>query len=499
MISINKKRLFNFLGIVVIAIWLVMMGLQIFSQKFNSSKIKNTYEVEMVDIESAQKEWKEIYLKDRKVGYSVSFIRPFKDGYYIQDEVFLQLNLMGFEKGIYAITQSNVDEKFILKDFVFKMKSGVVSYNISGVVQGNTLLVKTGNDKNKQNSSKIILSEPPVISSGMEHLFKTKKMKVGEGFRVPFFDPSTMVQKEGSFRVAARESIYINKLEYSVFRLEADMFGNTITMWVDDEGTILKEEGLMGLVMIKSSAANASMDIESGEEDFYDISAVSSDKEIPNLGRLTYLKLKLSLKDNIKLKDIPSKTERQNFENGIMMVNIEKTPLGLSNNIYSKNDDFKNFLLPEFNIESDEEEIINRSRAIIGDEKNPYLQAKKIMNWVYENLDKKPVVSIPSALEVLRTREGDCNEHATLLTALLRASAIPARISAGLVYNHGKFYYHAWTEAYLGQWITMDATLNQTPVDVSHLCFVYGNLDRQVELIGLIGRLKIEVLDFGYN
>ena len=106
---------------------------------------------------------------------------------------------------------------------------------------------------------------------------------------------------------------------------------------------------------------------------------------------------------------------------------------------------------------------------------------------------------MPSALEVLRTREGDCNEHATLLTTLLRAAGIPARLCIGLVYTRDKFYYHAWTEAWLGSWISMDATLNQMPADATHIKWAEGNLSRQVEIAQLIGEIKIEVMDFRHD
>jgi transglutaminase-like putative cysteine protease len=161
--------------------------------------------------------------------------------------------------------------------------------------------------------------------------------------------------------------------------------------------------------------------------------------------------------------------------------------------------EIKTFLEPEFNIESDDKAIKAKAREISGDDKNPRSVARKLMKWVYHNLEKKPIVTIPSALEVLRTKVGDCNEHATLLTALLRASKIPARIGIGLVYTREKFFYHAWTEAYTGEWISMDATLNQMPVDATHIKLIEGNLDRQVEIAGLIGTLKLKVMDYHYD
>ena len=48
-------------------------------------------------------------------------------------------------------------------------------------------------------------------------------------------------------------------------------------------------------------------------------------------------------------------------------------------------------------------------------------------------VEKKPTVSLPSALEVLRTRVGDCNEHTALYVAMARSLGLPARIAVGLV------------------------------------------------------------------
>jgi hypothetical protein len=499
MISINKRSLLNLFGIFVVSFWVVMMSLLFKRLELDSTAAENTFETQAGEIDSAQKEWKEIFLKDRKVGYSISFIRPFQEGYFIQDEVFLRLNLLGLDKGIYTITQANVDNKFILKDFTFKMNSGIISYNISGRVQGDRLFVKTGKGKD-QNTREILLSEPPVISAGMEHLFKTRKMYVGETITVPFFDPSTMIQKEAVFRIAAKEIIKINRIGYNAFRLETEIFGSSMTLWVDESGVVLKEQGFIGLVMIKSSAANASRDIESGGDDFYEMAAVPVNRDIPDPQELAFLKLKLSLKDGAALSQIPGKTDRQGIDNGIMTIRKEKMPSRLSRDInYGLDNSLESFLRPEFNIESDAPEIIEKVQAVAGDQKDHLAKAEKLLKWVYDNIEKRPVVSVPSALEVLRTKVGDCNEHATLLTALLRASGIPARLSVGLVYNRGRFYYHAWTEAYFGRWISMDATMNQMPADISHICLVYGNLDKQVEIMGLIGRLKLEVLDFGYH
>jgi transglutaminase-like putative cysteine protease len=73
---------------------------------------------------------------------------------------------------------------------------------------------------------------------------------------------------------------------------------------------------------------------------------------------------------------------------------------------------------------------------------------------------------------------------------------LPARTAVGVMYHprYGRFYYHAWPEVWLGQWVAVDPTWGQFPADASHLRFITGGLARQVELVRLLGRLRIDVV-----
>ena len=99
---------------------------------------------------------------------------------------------------------------------------------------------------------------------------------------------------------------------------------------------------------------------------------------------------------------------------------------------------------------------------------------------------------------MLEARQGDCNEHTVLYVALARALGLPARTAVGLVSIEGRFYYHAWPEVWLGNdWVAVDPTLGQYPADATHLRFLLGGLARQLELVRLIGRLELEVVETG--
>jgi hypothetical protein len=45
----------------------------------------------------------------------------------------------------------------------------------------------------------------------------------------------------------------------------------------------------------------------------------------------------------------------------------------------------------------------------------------------------------------------------------------------------------------------MDSTLNQMPTDATHIKMIEGGLNRQVDIIGLIGRLSLEIVACRYD
>jgi transglutaminase-like putative cysteine protease len=147
-------------------------------------------------------------------------------------------------------------------------------------------------------------------------------------------------------------------------------------------------------------------------------------------------------------------------------------------------------------VQSDDKHIREQAAKIVGKERDAADAAKKLNIWVYETIDKQAVVSIPSAVEVLQQKVGDCNEHTTLYTALARAAGIPARMAAGIVYMKNGFYYHAWPEVWLGEWTAIDPTFGQFPADATHIRFVTGDLAKQAEIMRLVGKLKVDVIEY---
>jgi Transglutaminase-like superfamily len=103
--------------------------------------------------------------------------------------------------------------------------------------------------------------------------------------------------------------------------------------------------------------------------------------------------------------------------------------------------------------------------------------------------------------ESLLRMRGDCSECAVLTAALLRAKGIPSRLAIGFAsVGGGAFIGHAWCEAWLGDWVGVDASLREFPAGVqrARLMVHDGSGDVRVAATNLVlkvvNNLDIEML-----
>jgi len=188
---------------------------------------------------------------------------------------------------------------------------------------------------------------------------------------------------------------------------------------------------------------------------------------------------------------------QQVYRSGVLTIRRETLP-NPRGHPGGAGEDLSVYLRPTPFIQSDHPKIKQKSMEIVSPGDTEGVKAEKIIAWIHKSIEKRPVLSVPSALETLDNRVGDCNEHAVLLAALTRAAGIPSEVEAGLVYLRGRFYYHAWNILFLkekGGWVTADSVFGQMPADVTHIRFVRGGADRQLDLAGLIGKVKLEILE----
>lgn len=151
------------------------------------------------------------------------------------------------------------------------------------------------------------------------------------------------------------------------------------------------------------------------------------------------------------------------------------------------------FLRPELLIESTDLRVQAQARQLAGRSRDPLRVARRLAHWVATAIRVQHTDAAPSAVLALERQRGDGNAHVALFVALARAVGLPARPVAGLLYAQGRFYYHAWAEVYLGDWVALDPTFDQFPADAMRVRLVTGALARPASLVGALGGLTLEV------
>lgn len=109
------------------------------------------------------------------------------------------------------------------------------------------------------------------------------------------------------------------------------------------------------------------------------------------------------------------------------------------------------------------DEIRQLSRQIVGDETNPYLIARKIFQWISDNIPWASAREYSTFANisdyVYQNRHCDCGMHEIFFMTLCRMNGIPTRWQSGWTTTPGQENMHDWGEIYFEPygWLPVDA------------------------------------------
>ena len=451
--------------------------------------------------------WRGVYYRGEKIGFTVSQTIRTDEGFELQEDARLVMTLFGSSSTTTVHTAAWVDTNFSLRSFEFSLDPGTGPTQVSGTINapGSTggagpLLTVAITTSGGTRTEERRLAATPVMALNLSRLLASGGLAAGVRHNWMIFDPATLTNSAVNLRVGEREVVRTRDGVLPAFRVEMSFLGLTTTSWVTDTGEVIREESPLGLMTIRESPEQAQGLAIPGrvQEDLLRMSAVVPvmTQRIDEPRDVRRMRLRLEGAD-LTGSDLDG--AGQTVDGSIIEIRDPQTlQAGPADPEASR------YLGPEAFIESDAPEIIEEAARALEGVSGTRARAERLTRYVNLLLDKKPTVSLPSALEVLRTKVGDCNEHTALFVAMARASGIPARIAVGLVFvrgAQGAFYYHAWPEVYLdegggrGLWLPVDPTLNQFPADGTHIRLVRGGLDQQARIVPLIGRLRMTMLD----
>jgi hypothetical protein len=317
-------------------------------------------------------------------------------------------------------------------------------------------------------------------------------LEIGDVLYVDAFDPLTLTKGTARIECIGVDTLEFNGEEMATKILETEMNGITTKTWVNLNEEVMRIETPVGLVLKRMTQAEALAEMPQRDaEGLIQSVAVRPTGERPFRGAE---RMRIRMTNLPSSAAIPSDEIQREVESGIFEIARPSEPLTNAPtdttpvDAYRSGDPF---------VQVDHPRIVSALDTISSGPDHPWNISKQIYRWVYENIEKVPVLSFPSALDVLQSGEGDCNEHTVLFTALARTADIPTRIAIGLVWSDDLegFYYHAWPEVHVGRWIPMDPTLGQPIADATHIRLLHGSIDQWPRLVPYVGQVEIEVLE----
>jgi len=469
---------------------LFMIRLDLFNKFLYRAK---TLEISAVNLPHAKEAWMNIFQGNRKIGFSHTGLSAENDGYHLQETVLMRINTMGMVQDIQLKTRGRLNNDYSLADFDFNISSGRFSFHVDGSLSGDVLTIHSASAGSNRRME-IRLENKPYLLAGITSALAAIELKAGDKYAFDIFDPATMGQTPVIVEIIGQENLNIAGSQKTATQVTLNFKGASQTAWIDESGDVLREKGLFGIRLEKTTRQDALEGLGmQASTDLTAMASVASNVTLENPDQLASLKFQVS---GIADKRVRLDGGRQIFKKNVLTVNRESLT-DLADSIGPADLDAleKIYLQPSAFIQSDHQNIQSLARKIVANKNTSLEKVQALVDWVHRNIEKRPVLSLPDALSTLENRVGDCNEHAVLFAALARAAGIPCRLEAGLVYLKGRFYYHAWNLVYLGRWITADALFGQVPADVSHIRLVTGSPQQQLDLMGLIGRLQLRVIE----
>lgn len=441
--------------------------------------------------------WMNIYSGSDDLDYPIGYLysKIEKEGVNIKayEESKISIKVFQTENTVSSKVKYQLNNGEI-QSFNYSLESFPQNFKVNGVRKDGKLLVTaaTGSDSTEKllDIGKDFIV-PPLIPSWLS----SGRLVTGANYEVTVFDPFAVASnfpKEklvSKINVLGKEKVSVGKEEILAYKVNFNFFGADSQFWIKEDGEVVKEIIPPGLVSLRSTKNNVIGRKLKGF-DIVGKTSIEVNKKINEPRKSKYMKFKLSEVDSEGLNLVDNYSQFKNGENYEI-----KIPDPESENMDPDSDDLKKYILPTNFVQSDNIKISDLQNVITKKNANKVDGISAINGWVYENIEKTPVFNVPTSLDVLNSKKGDCNEHAVLFAALARSYGVPTKIALGLVYINGKFSYHAWNEVYLGKWVPVDSTFGQFPSDATHIKLVEGGIENSIEIVKLVGKLNIEILE----
>lgn len=508
------RRVHHAAGALVVAGWAATMGSLLLSRLASRGAAPDRPLSALLG-KTAETRTFGVYHGTTKIGYSASRRARTAGGWLFADQAVWDMALQGSRQHLVANTEALVGDDFALKSFKADVDAGVAHIKVDGRVEGNELVLSF-ETAGRHVEDRQALTGSVMLPALVRPAVAARALAPGKSFTFEIFNPMARGVETVDVAVEDRETLHTAIGDVETWRIDEILRGSIKTqVWIDENGETVREVSPLGMriEVEPREMAIALPDSSTALPDLITAVRVPVKGDLP--AQIARGRVAVHL-GGIDPKEFPLLGGGRQYIGGDRLT-VDSTRVAVPWTLPYVGGDQGPSLAAEPLVQSTDAEIVATAKRITAGATDAVDASRRINTWVHDNLVKENVAGVPSAVEVLQTKRGDCNEHTTLFVALARAVGIPARMAVGVVWANARgagpgLYYHAWPEVYLGRvgtsmpglgekadgWYAVDPTLGQFPADAGHLRFLVGGLERQVDLLKLIGHLSV-VVDDGHQ
>ncbi len=476
----------------------------------------NPEEVEKM-MQLPQDDWLNLTLMGTKIGYAHIYMEKSsyegEDAIRVRADMVMDLKRTGTGLRLATTRISYVGMDLVPRYFITTSNETGTEKQVEAHIKDGIARLET-TLSGKTTHTQMPISTDTIFEQMIGYFLLQRTIRVGDVHTLNVFNLDLMKPVKTAIKVLREDQIEVDgKIEpVYVINYTMDIMGGfTTTGWLGHNGTTYRMEiGLIGLKMVLAKTDMQTALGESGEVDVILNTKIFAQGGRPS-SHARHFKARLRLTEGPLDRAVMTNHRQQlkidnDSRHGTLEIQVTVPDQAETPNLpiqdLQDNEELAQFLKSTVYIQAEHPTIRAKAIAVLDGEINAWKSAEKLCRWVYKSIhDKNLKIGFGSALQTLESLEGDCTEHTVLMIAMARAVGIPARVCAGLVFQHDAFYYHFWPEVYVGKWVAMEPTLGQVQADATHIQLAGSELESNSMLefgegvMRTLNQLEIEILE----
>lgn len=443
--------------------------------------------------------WMKVLLDGRKIGHLVSTRVATPEEVTTTERMEATIDRAGISLALVSEETSIETRQGKPLGFRARTEMSGIATQVEGRVVGDHAEVSTTSGKRVDRRT-VAWPEGALLAEGVRLVEKRAGLAPGSSYEVLAFQPSNLIAVKVKAVVKGPEKTTLGLRQARLTRVDqrVELPGAPMdtSAWVDADFDLHKVVlPLLGLELVMIACTERCARGPNQSSDILDRTTVPAPRALAREELLAGLELELALAGSEE-SQLPSVGEQRVEKLGPGSWRVRTDPGATGDHRPPEAADSAATRW----LESDTKELERMAIQAAGKHETSLARMQALEAHVRGYITNKSLrIGYASALETVRSREGDCTEHALLLAALGRALGIPTRVVTGLAYapafagREHVFVPHAWTQAWMGDhWRSFDAAL--PGYDAGHIAFSTGDGDPAGFYAGvnLLGNVRVQ-------